>query len=213
MIGTFSTVSCERNTKIKVRTVPGHFAMTYSHSTAFVDSMEVKLNQRMAMEAATILADSYAYEQQIDTIVTMDGTEVLGGFVAMNLARKDMYSLNQDADMHVVSPELEHASQMIFRDNLQPLIKGKKTLILCGSLLTGNKVRKAIECVEWYGGTVVGIAAVFSLHDVLDGIPVRYLFGAKEFPDFQNWDAAACPFCRAGQRVDALANCYGYSKV
>ena len=213
MIGTAATVSCTRNPRIQVRVLPGHFAMTYSHTNAYVDNMEVKLNQRMASEAAALLADDYAFAHEIDTIVAMDGTEVLGAFLAERLARGSLYTVNNGADIHVVTPELENASQMIFRDNLQPMIRGKKVLILCGSLLTGNKVRKSVECVDWYGGTVVGIAAVFSIMEKLDAIPVHYLFSQADLPEFQSVDGISCPLCKAGQKIDALANCYGYSKI
>ena len=168
MIGAPKSIICGKNNKISIRALPGHFAMTHSHTNYYVDIMESKLNQAMAWEAASTLAQSFTYEQQIDTIVCMDGSEIIGAFLAQNLAKGNIYSVNGKKDIYVVTPEKEHARQMIFRDNIQPMIRGKKVLILCGSVLTGKNVRKAMQCVSWYGGSVVGIAAVFSILEQVD---------------------------------------------
>ncbi len=213
MIGSSTTVSCSRNPRITVKDIPGHFALTYSHTNAYVDIVEVKRSMKMAADAAAILAEAYAYALQIDTIVAMDGTEILGAFLAESLVRGNRHAVDQNSDIHVVTPELENSTQMIFRDNLQPMIRGKKSLVLCGSLLTGIKVKKAMECVKWYGGTIVGVAAVFSILDEIGGIPVQSLFGKQDFPGYQSWDGAECPLCKSGQKIDALANCYGYSRL
>ena len=213
MIGSSTTVSCSRNPRITVKDIPGHFALTYSHTNAYVDIVEVKRSMKMAADAAAILAEAYAYALQIDTIVAMDGTEILGAFLAESLVRGNRHAVDQNSDIHVVTPELENSTQMIFRDNLQPMIRGKKSLVLCGSLLTGIKVKKAMECVKWYGGTIVGVAAVFSILDEIGGIPVQSLFGKQDFPGYQSWDGAECPLCKGGQKIDALANCYGYSRL
>ncbi len=213
MIGSSTTVSCSRNPRITVKDIPGHFALTYSHTNAYVDIVEVKRSMKMAADAASILAEAYAYALQIDTIVAMDGTEILGAFLAESLVRGNRHAVDQNSDIHVVTPELENSTQMIFRDNLQPMIRGKKSLVLCGSLLTGIKVKKAMECVKWYGGTIVGVAAVFSILDEIGGIPVQSLFGKQDFPGYQSWDGAECPLCKSGQKIDALANCYGYSRL
>ena len=213
MIGAPRTIICGRNNKIRTQALPGHFAMTHSHTNYYVDIMEAKLNQAMAGEAANTLAESFTYEQQVDTIVCMDGSEIIGAFLAQNLAKGNIYYVNGKADIYVVTPEKEQARQMIFRDNIQPMIRGKKVLILCGSVLTGKNVRKAMQCVSWYGGTVVGIAAVFSILEVVDGHHVIYLFDKKDIPDYEAVDYTECKLCQAGETIDALANCYGYSKL
>ena len=213
MIGAPVTVSCSSNQKIQVRTLSGHFAMTHAHTNTYVDILDVKLNQKMACDAAQVLAKDYAYEQQIDTIVCMDGMEVIGAFLARALTKDDLYSVNENPSLYVVTPELEHARQMLFRDNLVPMIRDKKVLVLCGSVITGSNARKAMECVSWYGGEVVGIAAVFSILDKVDGTPAQFLFGKDDIPGYEAVDNASCPLCKAGERVDALANCYGYSRL
>ena len=213
MIGSPSSMLCRTNNKIRIRVLPGHFAMTHSHTNYYVDIMEAKLNQQMAQETAVTLSHSFAYEQQVDTIVCMDGSEIIGAFLAHELAKGNMYSVNGKADIYVVTPEREQARQMIFRDNIQPMIRGKKVLILCGSVLTGKNVRKALQCVSWYGGTTVGIAAVFSILDEVDNLRVTHLYGQADLPEYKAVDYTECALCKAGQPIDALANCYGYSKL
>ena len=213
MIGAPVSIQCRRNNKIYIRALPGHFAMTHSHTNYYIDIMESKLNQQMAGEAAQTLAQSFTYEQQIDTIVCMDGSEIIGAFLAHELAKGNIYSVNGKKDIYVVTPERENARQMIFRDNIQPMIRDKKVLILCGSVLTGKNVRKAIQCVKWYGGEVVGIASVFSIVDEIDNLKVNHLYCKADFPEYDACDYTECKLCQAGQPIDALANCYGYSKL
>ena len=63
--------------------------MTHSHTNFYVDIMETKLNQAIANEAATTLAQSFIYEKQIDTIVCMDGSEIIGIFNFTPVERPD----------------------------------------------------------------------------------------------------------------------------
>ena len=39
------------------------------------------------------------------------------------------------------------------------------------------------------------------------------IFDPNDLPDYQTYDSHECPFCKAGQRIDALVNSYGYSKL
>ena len=213
MIGAPISIQCRRNNKVHVRALPGHFAMTHSHTNYYVDIMEAKLNQQIANEAATTLAQSFTYEKQIDTIVCMDGSEIIGAFLAKELAKGNLYSVNGKADIYVVTPEHESARQMIFRDNIQPMIRGKNVLVLCGSVITGKNARKAMQCVSWYGGTVVGVASVFSILEELDGQRVTHLYCEADIPEYKAVDYTQCELCKAGIPVDAVANCYGYSKL
>ena len=212
MIGAAASISCKRNNKIRIRVLPGHFAMTHSHTNYYVDIMDAKLSQAMACEAANTLTENFTYEKKIDTIVCMDGSDIIGAYMARNLARGGMFSVN-GGDIYVVKPENEQSSQMIFRDNIQPMIKGKNVLILCGSVITGKNVNKAMKCVSYYGGTVVGIAAVFSILDEVGGLRVSHLFSREDIPGYEAVDYADCKLCKAGEKIDALANCYGYSRL
>lgn len=211
MIGIPKEISCKENPRIKVKAIEGHFAMTNSHANFYVDIVEVKHNQVMAEQAAEILAKHYSYQNEVDTIVCLDGSDIIGAFLARYLSRNDRYAVNWKKEIHVITPELDSSSQMIFRDNLQPHVSGKNVLVLCGSLLTGKRTQKAIDSVEYYGGKVVGIAAVFSVQEEIGGLKVNYLFNASDIPGYDACMHQDCSLCKSGKRIDALANSYGYS--
>ena len=45
----------------------------------------------------------------------------------------------------------------------------------------------------------------------LDGIPVLSLFTPADIPGYETYPTGECRMCKAGQRIDALANSYGLS--
>lgn len=75
--------------------------------------------------------------------------------------------MNAHQTIYVITPEFGNAGQLIFRDNYQPMIKGKNILILNGSITTGSTLSKTIESVLYYGGIIRGVAAIFSRVDAL----------------------------------------------
>ena len=213
MIGAPQEIVCQRNPRIKIKALQGHFAMTNSHTNYYVDIIDVKHNQAQAQRAAELIAQDFSYQSVVDTIVCMDGSNIIGAYLAEALSKNDMYSLNRKKELYVIAPENETSAQMIFRDNLQPHIRGKRVLILCGNVLTGKNLAKAIECVQYYGGEVVGAAAVFSDLDEVNGVVVKHLFNPKDIPGYDACLHSACSLCAAGKRIDALANSFGYSII
>jgi orotate phosphoribosyltransferase len=83
---------------------------------------------------------------------------------------------------------------------------------LCIFDLDGT-VLDTVETIAYYGGHAVGIAAIFATVDTVEGLPVRCLFNPNDLPGYTTSDAAACPLCKAGQRLDAIVNSFGYSKL
>ena len=35
----------------------------------------------------------------------------------------------------------------------------------------------------------------------------------NDLPDYESYDSHACPWCKAGQKIDALVNSFGYSSL
>ena len=50
--------------------------------------------------------------------------------------------MNAHGTIYVVTPEYNSNSQMIFRDNIQPMIQGKHVIVLMASVTTGITIRK-----------------------------------------------------------------------
>lgn len=121
--------------------------------------------------------------------------------------------MNAHQTIYIVSPEYNNAGQMIFRDNIQPMIKGKNILVLNSSVTTGETLSRTIESVLYYGGAIRGVAAIFSAATSVAGLPVHAIFNHQDIPNYATYPATNCPLCRNRQRLDALVNGFGYSKI
>ena len=60
---------------------------------------------------------------------------------------------------------------------------------------------------------LVGISAIFSAVDEVEGQPVNAVFHKDDIPDYQSCAMHDCPLCKEGRRIDALVNSFGYSKL
>lgn len=201
------------NHRLEISVTSGHFATRHSHNTCYIDITRMKHEHTMAREAAMTLAQRYAYEKGVDTIVCLDGSEVLGAFLARHLAKNTLFSVNSDKNINVITPEYDSNGQLIFRDNLTPMVMGKHVLVLISTINSGKSIRRMMECVEYYGGLVQGIASVFSTLDELDEVPIYSLFTPEDIPGYATYTPETCALCKAGQRIDALANSYGLSRL
>ena len=132
-----------------------------------------------AQNIAHELAANYEVSTPVDTIICMDGLEVIGAYLSEELTKAGIFFLNAHQTIYVITPESSNSGQIIFRDNFQPMIKGKNVLILNGSITTGSTLSKAIESILYYGGTIRGIAAIFSRVDSVASLPVYSIFNTK----------------------------------
>ncbi len=207
------TVKSEANSHIQIEAVPGHFVTSHSHINYYLNISKVKHEHAMAREAAALLASPYLHYELIDTIVCMEGSEILGAFLARELTKSGMCSINQGSSLFVLSPEYDSNGQMFFRENLQPMVAGKSVLLLISTVSTGKTIRRALDCIRYFGGRTCGIAAVFSAIEQVEGIEIHALFTTRELPDYASCSAADCPDCKARKPIDAMVNSFGYSKL
>ena len=206
-------IKSKLNPKLEVTAYQGHFATRHCHNSHYIDITRMKHEHTMAREAAITIAQRYAYIKSIDTIVCMDGSEVIGAFLAYHMARKDRFNVNEDKNINVVTPEFDHTGQLIFRDNLLPMIQGKNVLLLISTVKSGKTIAQTLECVEYYGASVQGIATVFSTAETMHGIPVYSLFTPEDIPGYVSSSSKECAMCKAGEKITAIANSYGLSKL
>lgn len=202
-----------RGCSVPLKVVPGHFATNHSHINYFIDMTTLKTRQSEAQEVAKDLVGLYMYNTVVDTIVCLDGMEVVGAFLSEELTKAGVMSLNSHKTIYVVTPEYNSNSQMIFRDNIAPMIEGKNIILLMASVTTGKTINKGMECIQYYGGRLQGIAAIFSAIDEENGMAVNAVFRKTDVPDYQTYDYRDCPYCKQGIKIDALVNGFGYSKI
>ena len=115
--------------------------------------------------------------------------------------------------MYITQPEYNVSGQMMFRENNQHMIKGKKVLILIDTATTGGTLKSALGSVKFYGGHVVGISAIFSVATQIEDIPIRSLYSTRDLPDYASYRQDACPLCQSAVKVDAICNGFGYSTL
>lgn len=206
-------VYSQYNNALSVKIIPGHFATNHSHINYYMDMTTLKTRQSAAMAAAKAIVREYVTSTIVDTIVCMDGTEVIGAYLAEELSAAGFMSMNAHQTIYVVSPELNSMGQLIFRDNLQPMIRNKHVLLLLATATTGRTIERALECIEYYGGSVAGVSALFSAAEEIHGCTIQSIFKKEDFPEYQTYPHDECPYCKAGQKLDAIVNSYGYMKL
>lgn len=202
-----------KNRELFLRVSKGHFATSHSHINYYIDVTTQKARLSEAQAVARELVSHYKTNTIVDTVLCLDGTEVIGTCLANELTKGDFVNMNAHQTIYVVTPEHTTGSQLIFRDNIIPMIAGKNVLILAASVTTGYTTQAATEAVQYYGGIVAGICSIFATVDECAGHAVKSIFDTKDLPDYWSHVSHECPLCRDGKKIDALVNSFGYSKL
>lgn len=197
------------NSKISLKVVPGHFATSQSHINFYMDMTTLKVRHCDAAEVAKEMAKEYQYS----TPVGMDGCEIIGSCLAEELTRNGIMSLNRHNSMYIITPELDKNGQMIFRDNLQPMVQGKNILLLLASATTGKTIARSLDCIQYYGGIIQGVSAIFSAAGEIHGQTVHSIFSTADLPEYQTFRSSECPHCKNKEKIDAIVNGFGYSEL
>ena len=210
MLETFKHATKRQN--LYLRVAKGHFATNDRHSNYYIDVAAQKARLSEAKAIAEELSTYILHSTIVDTILCLDGMEVVGACLAHTLTKANFASINAHNTIYVTAPETTYSSQLLFRDNIVPMIKGKNVLILAVSYSSGKTIEAAIDAVKYYGGTISGICTIFSTADESkEGIPVYSCFNPQFLGDYNSYPAHDCPLCKAGKKIDALINCHGYS--
>ena len=201
------------NNHVALHAIPGHFATRHSHINFYIDMTSLKTRANEAQEVAKSLAGDYVNSTVVDTIVCMDGTEVVGAYLAQEFEKRGFRNTNLHDTIYVVTPEYNANNQLIFRDNTIPAIKGKNVILLLSTTTTGLTVRRSLECVQYYGGTVRGISSIFSTVKKVSGMEVHSVFTEEDVPGYQAFARGECPYCKRGFAIEAMVNGFGYSQL
>ena len=211
---TYNTLKYETKRKnLFLRVSRGHFASASCHSNYYIDVVAQKTRMSEAKAVAEELRSYFYHTTVVDTILCLDGTEVIGACLAEQLSKADFINLTSHKSIYVVTPETTGASQMLFRDNIIPMIQGKHVLVLAVSVASGKTVESAVNTIKYYGGEVSGVCSIFSTTDTCAGYPVYSCFNPRDLEGFASYPSHDCPLCKQGMKIDALVNAHGYSKL
>lgn len=198
---------------VPLRVARGHFATNHSHINYYIDITYQKTRLSEAKDVAKQLVTHFNATTMVDTILCLDGTAVIGTCLADELTKSGIRSINTHNTIYIVEPEYNSNSQMIFRDNIQPMIRNKHVLVLMASVTTGFTAKRSLEAIGYYGGEIAGIGALYSAVAEVGGYEVRSVYNVKDLPDYASYDYRDCPYCKKGRKIDALVNSFGYSTL
>lgn len=206
-------ISLSKNPDIIMNVIPGHYTTNHYHLSHYLNLDNSKTNSSLAKDVATEFAIPYLSSTLIDTIVCMEGTELIGAYLAEELAYEGTGVINSGRNIYVVKPMNNVNRQIIFKNNLESLITDHNILLLVSSISSGITLNGAIEALAYYGGNLVGVSALFnSLPKGLEQ-EVNYLFSKNDIPEYKMYKPTDCELCKSGRKLDAIIMQGGYTKI
>lgn len=212
MVTKMQKISAKSDNKIALKVYTGHFVTPHSHITSYLDMTTMKTRFSEANAIAETLAQKYTMHTVVDTIVCLDNTEVIGAYLASELTKAGVVSMNAHKTIYIVKPEIING-QIIFRENYKPMLETKNVFILMGTATTGESLESCVDSVLYYGGQISGMCAIFSAINKMAGMTVESIFSVQDVPNYASYKPHECPMCKRKEKVDALVNGYGYSQV
>ena len=210
---TYTKMRSRKYPDVVMKVIPGHFVTSNSHINYYIDMTTMKTRQNEAKAAARAMSEDYVASTVVDTIVCMDGMEVIGAYMAEELTKAGIMSMNAHKTIYIMSPEYDLAGQMIVRENNQMMVRGKHCLLLLASATTGQTIARASESINYYGGTIEGISAIYSAVSKVMGYQIHALYTNADLPDYKSYPPSKCKMCQSNQPIDAICNGFGYSRL
>lgn len=207
------SVSLPKNPSINLKVIPGHFTTNHFHTNNYLDLDNLKTNASIAKSVAIELALPYLNSTLVDTIVCMEGTEVIGAYLAEELTQEGTSVINSGNEIHVVTPISNVHRKLIFQSNTQELIVNRNIILLVSSISSGITLYGALDCLNYYGGKIVGISALFNACPEKHEHEINAMFTNEDIPGYQIYSPAECPMCKAGRKLDAIIVHDGYIKI
>ena len=194
-----------------LRVTKGHFMKTNGHMNYYIDVTMQKSRLSEARAVAEELVSYYKTSTVIDTILCLDEMQVVATCMAEQLTATGYMNLNAHQTIYILTPEKVSEGRFIFREGTAAMINGKNVLILTSSVATGRTTSVAMDAIKYYGGTVAGLASIYSAVDECNGVPVHSVFDANDLDGYYCVPAHECPLCKEGQMVDGVVNSYGFA--
>jgi len=206
-------ISLEKNPIIAIKVTPGHFTTSTRHINHYLDVSELKTNALVARDVAQELAIPYLSSALVDTIVCMERTEVIGAFLAQELLQPGTAVMNSGGEIHIATPVNNIHGHMIFQDNVIEWITNKNVILLVASVSSARAIHIGMDCIAYYGGRLAGISALFVASPEKQKDKINALFTSDDIPGYQLFETVDCTMCKAGEKLDALVNSDGYTRI
>ena len=230
-------IKSKLDSDIELKVIPGHFSSDRYHVNYYIDMSSLKTRVKAVKKIAEVMAQQYikkvnikpslnssliemgsltamgANVKPVDTIICMDGCEVIGAYLAEEFMKVGVPNKTQHNSMYVISPEFDNTGQMVVRNNIKNKIKGRNVLVVLASAMGGQTITKAVGTILAYGGKVTGLSVIFGNVTEVDGYPVYSVFTKDDIPNFRLSDPENCQDCKDGKKLTAVVNSYGYEEL
>jgi len=206
------TISLAKNPNITVDIIPGHYTTSNMHTNNYLDVSSLRSDAIVARDVAREIVLPYS-STPIDTIVCMEKMEVIGAYVAQELFQEDSSGINSGNRIKVLSPLNNAYGNLVFSGRVIKWITNKNILLLMGTISSGSTLKKIIECISYYGGTISGISALYSASPITSSTEIHTLFSSADIPGYKIFTASECEFCKEGIKLDAIVSSEGYTKI
>lgn len=206
-------VTSPQNANIVMAVTPGHFTTNSSHVSHYLDLRTLKYSAVAAADVARELAAPYISCEEIDTIVCMEGTEIIGAYLAEELMQEGPLVINSDEDIYVVRPMSNLNGQFVFQNSERAVIKSKNVILLVSSVSSGKTVYRALDFLSYYGGNLIGISALFAAVPNIGEHEIHTVFTDEDIPNYRFYRAGDCALCEEGRKLDGIANYGGYTEL
>jgi orotate phosphoribosyltransferase len=207
------TLELEKNPAITMKVIPGHFTTKKAHISHYLDVSTLKSNATVAREVARELAIPYLSNTPVDTIVCMENTKVIGAYLAEELLQEGTSIINSGGEINVVTPMSNVDGKLTFYESEVDWIRNKNVLLIFATISSGRTAKKALECIEYYGGRLAGITALFVYSEEKTAQTIHPLFKSSDVPGYGVFKPDECVMCIMGRKVDALISSEGFTKI
>jgi len=206
-------VSLAKNPAITVNVILGHFTTNHFHLNHYLDLDNLKTNASLARDVAVELALPYLTSTLVDAIVCLEGTEVIGAYMAEELLMEGTSVINSGKEIHVVTPFYNTQKKLMFQSNTQDLVVDKNIILLVSSISSGTTISNALEFLSYYGGVLVGISTLFNACPENIEHEIHSLFTNEDVPEYQIFSTDKCDMCKKGRKLDAIIMQGGYTRI
>ncbi|MCL2209067.1 MAG: hypothetical protein FWC19_01700 [Treponema sp.] len=207
------SVSLEKNPIIAIQVTPGHFTTNNMHTNNYLDVSSLKSDTVVARDVAREMAIPFLSTTLVDAIVCMERMEVIGAYLAQELMQDGTSVMNTGKTIHVVSPMNNAFGKLVFPDSAVSWIHGKNVLLLIATVSSGRALKITLECIDYYGGKLAGVSALYRASEIKIGQEVHCLFTSEDIPDYKLFPPDNCEMCKGGQKLDAIISSEGYTII
>ena len=100
----YTKLESKNNSNLILRVVPGHFVTPNAHTNYYMEMTQILRRQSEAKAVAKAMSEFYTNSTIVDTILCLDGMDVIGAYLADELTRAGILSTNAHKTMYIISP-------------------------------------------------------------------------------------------------------------